>query len=112
MAEQDPAYGSGATDPNAPIGTAFMREDGVIEMMLRAQSADGTFGEAMIVVAYRPAPSGLLNSYNSSMVLPKQCIMSKTSMGLRPSLPGLSSISRFSSGFYSLPRFPDSGTSC
>ena len=50
MAEQDPAYGSGATDPNAPIGTAFMREDGVIEMMLRAQSADGTFGEAMIVV--------------------------------------------------------------
>lgn len=33
------------------IGSAYMREDGTLEMSLRAVAADGTIGEAMLVVA-------------------------------------------------------------
>ena len=55
MAEEEPL-----DIPDAPpnpdgesgenIGTAFMQEDGVIEMMLVATADDGTHGEALIRV--------------------------------------------------------------
>jgi|APMI01.1.fsa_nt_gi hypothetical protein len=33
------------------IGSAYMTEDGTLEMSLRAVAADGTIGEAMLVIA-------------------------------------------------------------
>jgi hypothetical protein len=50
-----------ATTPDTPqapqepepktIGSAYMQDDGTLEMSLRAVAADGTIGEAMMVVA-------------------------------------------------------------
>ena len=37
--------------PPAEIGSAYMTEDGTLEMSLRAVAADGTIGEAMLVIA-------------------------------------------------------------
>jgi hypothetical protein len=37
------------------IGSAFMQDDGTLEMSLRAVAADGTIGEAMMVVAPKDA---------------------------------------------------------
>ena len=45
--------------PQAPepttIGSAYMRDDGTLEMSLRAVAADGTIGEARMIVAPKDA---------------------------------------------------------
>jgi len=35
----------------ATVGSAYMRDDGTLEMSLRAVASDGTIGEALMIVA-------------------------------------------------------------